>query len=70
MRGKPLPAWAAEVGAASFATLALNFVLAHPAVTCPIPATSSAAHLGDNVCAGEGAPLDARQREEVAALFA
>jgi hypothetical protein len=41
LRGRPLPGWAAEVGATSWAQLALQFLLGHPAVTCVIPATGS-----------------------------
>jgi diketogulonate reductase-like aldo/keto reductase len=45
LRGRPLPAWATEHGYGSWAALLLQFVLAHPAVTCAIPATSQRAHL-------------------------
>ena len=48
MQGRPLPAWAARAGYRSWAQLALAFVIAHPAVTCVIPATGDAAHLADN----------------------
>jgi len=37
MRGRPLPAWAAEVDAASWAQLFLKYIIAEPAVTCVIP---------------------------------
>ncbi len=37
----PLPAWAAELGCRSWAQVLLKFILAHPAVTCAIPATSN-----------------------------
>jgi diketogulonate reductase-like aldo/keto reductase len=47
-RGSPLPAWATRAGYRSWAQLALAFVIAHPAVTCVIPATGDAAHLADN----------------------
>jgi aryl-alcohol dehydrogenase-like predicted oxidoreductase len=47
-RGRPLPAWATRAGYRSWAQLALAFVIAHPAVTCVIPATGDAAHLADN----------------------
>ena len=39
VQGRALPAWAAEFGAQSWAQVFLKFVLAHPAVTCVIPAT-------------------------------
>ena len=40
VRGQALPAWAAELGCESWAQLFLKWILAHPAVTCVIPATS------------------------------
>jgi diketogulonate reductase-like aldo/keto reductase len=55
----PLPAWAhAEAGATSWAQLILKFVLAHPAVTCAIPATRQVAHVRENLAAARG-PLPA-----------
>jgi len=56
VQGKPLPPWAAEVGCASWGQLFLRWILAHPAVTCVIPATSKARHAADNCTAGR-APL-------------
>jgi diketogulonate reductase-like aldo/keto reductase len=62
-RGKPLPAWAAELGIASWAQYFLKWIVAHPAVTCAIPATSKPAHMRDNAGAGAGAmPDDAMRR--------
>ncbi|HET7756340.1 MAG TPA: aldo/keto reductase [Steroidobacteraceae bacterium] len=69
-RGRTLPAWAADLDAASWGQLALKFIGSHPAVTCIIPATARAAHLRDNLAAGHGRLPDARQREQIAALFA
>ena len=66
VRGRPVPGWAAEVGAASWAQLFLKFVLSHPAVTCAIPATSRPDHLSDNLAAGVGPLLDERQRRRLA----
>jgi hypothetical protein len=43
VQGRALPAWAAEFGAKSWAQVFLKFVLAHPAVTCVIPATGKSA---------------------------
>jgi aryl-alcohol dehydrogenase-like predicted oxidoreductase len=68
--GKPLPAWAAQVGATSWGQLALKFIAAHPAVTCIIPATDKVAHLEDNLAAGRGPLPDASQRELIAQAFA
>jgi diketogulonate reductase-like aldo/keto reductase len=54
LRARPLPAWAAEIGCASWNQLLLKFVLAQPAVTCVIPGTSDPAHMKDNAAAGTG----------------
>ena len=56
LRDKPLPGWAADAGATSWAQLLLRFVLANPAVTCAIPGTSRPEHMADNLAAGR-APL-------------
>ncbi len=69
---EPLPAWAAEAGCASWAQVFLKWILADPAVTCAIPATSKAAHLEDDLGAA-ALPLPdvawrKRAREAVAAL--
>ena len=53
-KGKPVPAFAAELGCASWAQVFLKFIIGHPAVTAPIPATSNVKHLEDNVAAGRG----------------
>ena len=70
VRGKPLPAFAAELDAASWGQLALKFIAAHPAVTCIIPATGKVAHLSDNLGGGRGRLPDAREREAIARAFA
>ena len=67
VRSTPLPAWAAELGCESWAQLFLKWILAHPAVTCVIPATSRVAHLVDNMKAGIGPLPDAAARERMAA---
>jgi len=67
VRSTPLPPWAAELGCESWAQLFLKWILAHPAVTCVIPATSRVAHLVDNMKAGVGPLPDAAAREKMAA---
>jgi aryl-alcohol dehydrogenase-like predicted oxidoreductase len=54
LRERPLPGWAAEIGAGSWAQLLLKFVLSPPAVTCAIPGTSRPEHMADNARAGSG----------------
>ena len=72
LSGRPLPAWAREIGCDSWAQVALKFVVSHPAVTCAIPATSQVAHLRQNMGAAHGrlpdATLRARMARDVAAL--
>jgi aryl-alcohol dehydrogenase-like predicted oxidoreductase len=68
VKGKPLPGLAAELECQSWAQLFLKFLLGHPAVTCPIPATSNPEHMADNVRAGFGPLPDEKQREQIARL--
>jgi aryl-alcohol dehydrogenase-like predicted oxidoreductase len=67
--GKALPAWAADLECTSFAQLFLKFILGHPAVTCPIPATSKPKHLADNVRAGFGPMPDEALRRKMLKLL-
>ena len=63
----PLPAWAAEIDCASWAQFILKFIVSHPAVTCAIPATTSVAHVRENVGAAYGRlPDEAMRRRMVA----
>ena len=71
LRDRPLPAWAAEIGAQTWAQLLLKFVLSHPAVTCAIPGTGRPEHMTDNAHAGFGQIPDAafwRRHPEFLAL--
>jgi diketogulonate reductase-like aldo/keto reductase len=68
VRATPLPAWAAEIGCATWAQFFLKWILAHPAVTCVIPATSRVQHLVDNMTAGTGALPDGPTRDRMAAV--
>lgn len=68
LRSKPLPDWAAEIGCTSWPQLLLKFIVAHPAVTCAIPATANIEHLRDNMAAGSGPMPDAAMRERISAV--
>ncbi|MDH0896014.1 MULTISPECIES: aldo/keto reductase [unclassified Pseudomonas] len=71
VRGKDLPEWAgAELDAGSWAQLMLKYILANPAVTAVIPATSKARYMADNLQAGHGRLPDAAQRRRIVELFA
>jgi len=63
---KPLPSWAAEIGCASWAQFFLKYIIAHPAVTCALPATAKVDHLIDNMKAAYGPMPDAKTRERMA----
>lgn len=62
----PLPAWAAEIECANWAQLFLKFIVAHPAVTCAIPATSRVDHMQENMGALYGALPDEAMRRRIA----
>ncbi len=66
VQGRALPGWAAEIGAASWAEVFLKWIVAHPAVTVAIPATSQAAHLSENMGALAGPLPDAALRRRIA----
>jgi aryl-alcohol dehydrogenase-like predicted oxidoreductase len=64
--GQPVPQWAREeLGVESWSEYFLKFLLGHPAVTCPLPATRSPAHLEENLRAGEGPLPDEAQRRRM-----
>jgi diketogulonate reductase-like aldo/keto reductase len=69
LKRRGLPDWAAEIGCTSWAQMLLKFVLANPAVTCVIPATSQPAHMTDNVQAGLGTYPDAALRARLVAAL-
>ncbi len=69
VRGRPLPSFAAELQCTTWAQLFLKFILAHPAVTCPIPATANPRHLAENVQAGSGPLPDASMRRQLLAAI-
>jgi diketogulonate reductase-like aldo/keto reductase len=66
----PLPSWAGEIGAASWAQCILKFIVSHPAVTCTIPATTRVAHVKENLAAAAGSLPDATMRRRMATYVA
>lgn len=67
VKDKPLPDWAREIGVNSWGQFFLKFILAHPAVTCIIPATSKVHHMRDNMAGGYGAIPDPGLRRRMLA---
>ena len=70
VQGKPVPPWAAEFGATTWAQFFLKWIVGHPAVTCTIPGTGKPEHAADNVAAGFGLLPDEAMRRKMAAHFA
>lgn len=66
MQRHPLPAWAAEIDCVNWAQYLLKFIVSHPAVTCAIPATSSVAHVRENMGAARGRLPDEALRRRMA----
>lgn len=65
---RPLPDWAGELDAHTWAQLMLKFVIAHPAVTVACPGTSNPEHMIDNLAAGRGRIPDPDQLERIVRL--
>lgn len=66
VRGKPLPAWCADLDCASWAQFFLKWIISHPAVTCAIPGTRRVQHIEDNLAACTGRLPDAALRKRMA----
>jgi aryl-alcohol dehydrogenase-like predicted oxidoreductase len=64
----PLPEWAAEFDAATWAQFFLKYVLSHPAVTVARTGTTKAEHMLDNIGGGIGRLPDEAMRKRMAEL--
>jgi aryl-alcohol dehydrogenase-like predicted oxidoreductase len=69
VRNVALPAWAAEVNVKTWAQMFLKFALSHEAVTAVIPATGKPERQSENLQAGFGPLLDAKQKVELIKLL-
>ena len=63
--GRPLPDFAAEFGAKTWAQFFLKFLLSHPAITAVIPGTDKPEYMLDNLQAGRGPMPDAAMRKRI-----
>lgn len=63
---RPVPEWAAEFDATTWAQVFLKFVVSHPAITATTPATSQARHMLDNIGGGVGRLPDDAMRKRIA----
>ncbi|MES2521945.1 MAG: aldo/keto reductase [Gemmatimonadota bacterium] len=64
----PLPAWAAEFDAKTWAQFSIKYVLSHPAVTMARTGTTKAEHMLDNIGGGMGRMPDEAMRKRMAAF--
>ncbi len=65
----PLPEWAKEFDATTWAQFFLKWIIGHPAVTAVTPATSRATNMIDNIGGGIGRLPDAAMRQRMAAFI-
>jgi len=61
-RDRPLPDWAGEIGATSWAQVFLKYVLSHPSNPIAIPGMSQTRYIDDNLGAARGPMPDAALR--------
>ena len=59
---RPLPEWAEEFDAGSWAQFLLKYALSHSAATVAIPGMTKTRHVEDNLLAGQGRMPNAEQR--------
>jgi aryl-alcohol dehydrogenase-like predicted oxidoreductase len=69
VKDRPVPAWAAEFDAVTWAQFFLKFVASHPDITCITPATSRASNMADNMAGGRGRLPDAAMRKRMIAFI-
>jgi hypothetical protein len=65
----PLPGWAADFDARTWAQFFLKYVISHPAVTVARVGTTKAAHMLDNIGGGIGRLPDEATRKRMAAFI-
>ncbi|HEX6317389.1 MAG TPA: aldo/keto reductase [Burkholderiales bacterium] len=65
VRGKALPAWAAEIDCASWPQFFLKYIVSHPAVTCAVPGMARPEYAADNLGAARGRLPDASLRRRM-----
>jgi aryl-alcohol dehydrogenase-like predicted oxidoreductase len=64
-QGRPLPDWAAEIGATSWAQVFLKYIVSHPARPIAIPGMAQARYVDDNMGAARGPMPDAAMRRRM-----
>ncbi len=64
-QGRPLPDWAAEIGATSWAQIFLKYIFSHPSRPIAIPGMAQARYVDDNMAAARGPLPDAAMRRRM-----
>jgi diketogulonate reductase-like aldo/keto reductase len=70
LEGKPLPAWAREVGCETWAQFSLKYILANPSLTSVLTETSDPKHMEENLLAAVGPLPDEAARRRMRELIA
>lgn len=65
VKGKTLPVWCADLDITSWGQYFLKYIIAHDAVNCVIPGTSTVKHVIDNMHAGYGRIPNAIERKKM-----
>ena len=65
----PLPEWAKEIDATTWAQFFLKWIISNPGVTCVTPATSQAKNMIDNIGGGIGRLPDVAMRKRMSDLI-
>jgi len=69
VQGKPLPDWARDIDATSWAQVFLKYIIGNPTVTAVIPGTATLEYLKDNMGAAHGRVPDAALRRRIEQYF-
>lgn len=64
-QGRPLPDWAAEIGATTWAQIFLKYIVSHPARPIAIPGMAQVRYVEDNMGAARGPLPDAALRRRM-----
>ena len=67
--GRPLPDWAAEIGATSWAQVFLKYIVSHPVRPIAIPGMARPQYIDDNLGAARGPLPDAAMRRRMEAYI-
>jgi diketogulonate reductase-like aldo/keto reductase len=70
LEGRPLPQWATDFGATTWAQFSLKYILSNPAVTCVLTETSNPKHMAENTAAALGGTPDESARKRMREFIA